>query len=127
MEPFEQHYQNVRAGYMTQQADQTRQRLAQVKTSDLPAELARAEGAQNVHHEAEESDDIVRLLMPHMRNIGVQDVAIVREVMAFRKELLVERMAQLRAIIEQSAAELEQAAHLVERLNPYLALEESNT
>src|SRR6266498_2489121 len=81
---FDDVYNQAKQELYEQQATLARDRLRSIPTKDLPAELQRAEQTINMHHEKEETDDIVRLLLPHMRTCAIQEVAIIKEVMALR-------------------------------------------
>lgn len=124
---FDEVYEQARKELYEKQATLTRERLSRMPTSDLPAELQRAEANVNLHHEKEKTDDIVRLLLPHMRGCAEQDIAIIKEVMELRARLLTERAEQLRQQIERATRELATSSEQFELLRPYLQVVQPET
>lgn len=124
---FDQVYKQAKKDLYAQQATLTRERLSRIPTSDLIAELLRAEANINMHHEKEDIDEIARLLLPHLRTSAEQDVTIIKEVMELRARLLTERAEQLRQQIERATQELATSSELFELLRPYLKVVQLGT
>ncbi|GCE32080.1 hypothetical protein KDA_75640 [Dictyobacter alpinus] len=124
---FNEVYERAKREFYDKQAALTRQRLMSVPTSDLLGELQRAEQNTTMTHEEEKTDDVVRLLIPHIRACALQDVAIIKEVMQQRARLLMERVEHLRQVTATATKEMETCSEEFEHLRPFLPALEPDT